>query len=273
MHERRLLGTISLLISFGLSACANVEKGGPNERWESASQAGAKAAKAGDYKVAERHYSKAVQEALHLGDNDPHLVQSLNDLASTFAQEKRLGEAQVTYLAVLKRQEHLFGADAPQLVPTLNNIVRVTCAGGKCGSALPYLERLLSIRKKSLGLYHPDSLLTLQLIGETYEKEGKLDKALDYFQQEVSAKKKLLGRQNLVVVSSSMNVVRVLKAQGDYARAEKLLKEMLDTEEKYDLGRSQLVDSTIKSYQDLLRRTGRATEATRLTYRSRRKAA
>ena len=249
-----------------MSACTKAETGGPQEHWQRACEAGNEAAKKGRYKTAERHYSRAVQEAVAFGDNDPRLIQSLNELALTFSHEKRLEEAQITYLAVLKRQEHNFGRDSLELVPVLNKIVQVTCSGGKCGATIPYLKQLLAIRAKHLGLTHHDALLTLSLIGESYERDGNFDKAIEYFQRRMALEKTCYGADSMPVLTTTVNVVRVLEKKGDTQKAEKLLKHVLAVEQKNDWSGSSLVETTLDEYRQLLSKLGRSEEAARLTY-------
>ena len=272
MYRKRFLVSTGLLVSFCLLGCTSARQVEPIERWASDTDIGAKAFQKGDYQMAVRYYSRALQEAVRFGDQDPRVIQSLNNLADAFGQEQRLQEAQITYKAVLIRQQRLFGSDSMTLVPTLNNIVRVTCADGKCGSTLPYLQQLLSIRNKNLGPSHRDSLVTLQLIGEAYEKEGKLDKALKYFQEEASIAKRYLGGENLTTLNSSANVARIMIKRKQYAAAERILKDMLHSEEKYDWANSPIVNTTLSSYRELLRLTGRSAEAAKIVYRPKRKA-
>lgn len=256
-----------LLLIFVLSACTKVETGGPQQRWQRASEAGSEAARKKRFKTAERHYSRAVQEAVAFGDNDPRLIQSLNDLAITFSHEKRMEEARITYLAVLKRQEHNFGRDSLELVPVLNRIVQLTCSGGKCGATIPYLKQLLSIRTEHLGPTHHDALLTLSLIGESYEKEGNFDKSIDYFQRRIALEKTCYGAESMAVLSTKLNVARVLAKKGDNLGAEKLFKNILAVEQKNDWSGSRLVEGTLDDYRQLLRKLGRSEEAARLSYR------
>jgi tetratricopeptide (TPR) repeat protein len=238
-----------------------------DKTWAKDSQIGINAAAKGDYRTAVRFHSRALQEAVQYGDNDPRVIQSLNDLANAFAHEKRLSEAQITYIAALKRQEKLLGADSIALVPTLNSIIRVTCADGRCGTTLPYIKQLLAIRQKRLGVSHRDSLLTMQLLGETYEKEGKLDLALKCFQEKTELTKNQFGSGDLAVLNCSSNVARILIKKKEYAKAEKLLKHMLDVEEKYDWKNSPVVDSTINNYRNVLKLTGRPAQAAAIIYR------
>jgi tetratricopeptide (TPR) repeat protein len=248
-----------------------VKEGRSDENWAKDSQAGKSAASKGDYQTAVRFHSRALQEAVRFGDNDPRLIQSLNNLGDAFEHERRLGEAQITYIAALKREQKLFGPDSMSLVPTLDSINRVTCADGRCGSALPYLKQLLSIRKKNLGPFDRDSLATMQMLAETYEKEGKLDQALKCFEEKTAIVKTHFASDDLVVLNCSANLARVLIKRKEYGKAEKLLKHMLLVEEKYDWTNSPIVDSTIRNYRDVLRLTGRSGQAAGIVYRPKKK--
>ncbi|PWU02100.1 MAG: hypothetical protein C5B53_02085 [Candidatus Melainabacteria bacterium] len=271
IRERQSLRAMSLLSILSLSACAHLERKEPAPNWEKDSKIGMSAARKGDYQTAVRFHSRAVQEAVRFGDNDPRLIQSLNSLGDAFEHQRRLAEAQITYIAALKRQEKLFGADSISLVPTLESVVRVTCADGKCGSTLPYLKQLLSIRKKQLGPFHRQSLVTMQLIGEAYEKEGKFDLALKSFQEKASLTKKYFGADDLAVLNCSANIARILIKQKQYSKAEKLLKQMLQVEEKYDWKDSPIVEATISKYREVLKLTGRSAQAAGIVYRPKKK--
>jgi tetratricopeptide (TPR) repeat protein len=243
-----------LISTLALTSCAGLHLEDHRQRWQRADEKGVAAVQEQKYDLAEESFKEAVSEASLLGDLDPRLIESMNQLADTYFRRGKADQARETYLSVLNKQERIFPKDSISLVPALNNVVRVTCAGGKCAATLPYLSELLVIRIKAFGFNHHDVLITLDLIGEAHEKDGNYPQALAYFQKARSICETTLGPSNPSTLSALTNIARVYEKEGDFLNAKKTYEHALAQQK--GANNALVVQSISKHYQELLRKSG-----------------
>lgn len=191
-------------------------------------QAGQQAAEQGQHAEAARLFALAVQEAEKSGTDDQRLATGLTGLGLAFTAQRKFDEAEPVLQRAATVKEKLLGAEHPEVAGNLTNLGGRLRDQGKFAEAEPMLKRALAIRQKILRPDNPD------------------------------------------VVRSMLGLANLYADQQKYAEAEPLLQRcvaVLDSIKAYGSGYPNLPD-TLRLYAELLRNTGRSTEAGKMEARA-----
>ncbi|NCR97367.1 MAG: tetratricopeptide repeat protein, partial [Microcystis aeruginosa L311-01] len=92
-----------------------------------------------------------------LGDNHPHVADSLSNLAGLYDFQGRYTEAEPLYLQALDLRKRLLGDNHPDVALSLSNLAGLYDFQGRYTEAEPLYLQALDLRKRLLGENHPDT--------------------------------------------------------------------------------------------------------------------
>jgi len=162
-----------------------------------------------------------------LGNDDPTVGESLNDLAGVLTVEGKLTEAGATYGEALVIARKAFGNQNPSVPTALNNLASVLKRQGKLAEAEPLFREALAIEKKLLGNEHPTLAVSLRNLASLLRDQGRLDEAETVFGNALEMQRRLLGSEHPDVATTLENLARLLKDRGKLADAEAACRECL----------------------------------------------
>jgi tetratricopeptide (TPR) repeat protein len=146
-------------------------------RWVQHMRAGVAAYQRGDYEEAVGQTEAALKEAEDLGEQDPLLATTLNNLAALYESLGRHGKAEPLYKRSLAIAEKALGPEHPDLAAILNNLAGLYQAQGRIEQAEPLFKRALAIWEQALRPEHPYVDIALNNLAAVYRTQGRNDEA------------------------------------------------------------------------------------------------
>ncbi len=162
-----------------------------------------------------------------LGEEDPHVATSLNNLALLYQSQGRYQEAETLYQQSLQLFKRLLGEEHPQVATSLNNLGGIYESQGRYQEAETLYEQALQLRKRLLGQEHPSVATSLNNLAALYESQGRYQEAEPLYQQAYELYKRLLGEEHPHVATSLNNLAFLYSSQGRYQEAEPLYQQAL----------------------------------------------
>jgi len=128
---------------------------------ELSSNAGMVALAENDPKRANEEFENALtlQEDL-LGEDNPEVARTLNNLGIALARLRKYKEAGERYKRSYELQLKYLGNEHPDTAATMHNLGVMQRKDGQMSEALSNFERALAVRKATLGDEHPDTATT-----------------------------------------------------------------------------------------------------------------
>ena len=182
----------------------------------------------GDYVRAEPLYRQALEiKKKALGENHPDYAASLNNLAELYKSQGDYARAEPLCRQALEIRKKALGENHPDYAVSLGNLALLYTHQGDYARAEPLMPQALEIAKKALGENHPayaDSLNNLALL---YCPPGRLRAGRTALPPGAGdLTRRPLGRTTPTMPKASNNLAALYYyAQGDYARAEPLLRQ------------------------------------------------
>jgi CHAT domain-containing protein/Tfp pilus assembly protein PilF len=167
-----------------------------------------------------------------LGQDDPAIVQSLNDLAGLYSALGDYGSAEPLYRKSVDICEKAFGPEHPDLAGSLNNLALLYHSLGDYGNAEPLFKRSLAIYEKALGQDHPHVAASLNNLAGLYLALGEYEKAEMFYKQSLDICEKALEPNHPHVAQSLNNLATLYSSLGDYEKAKSLYQRSLVIREK-----------------------------------------
>lgn len=141
-------------------------------------QAGKMYYKLGRYSKAQHYFQRelGIRERLQVSTH-PDSIRSMEDLAFTLEQQRKLLEAEALQREILAVRERNLGVDHQHVSNSLNNLGNVLWRQRKLKEAYALHERAFAIRERLLGLEHQDTATSLDNLGIVMKSQGKLEEA------------------------------------------------------------------------------------------------
>lgn len=153
----------------------------------------------------------------YLGPEHPEVAQSLNNLASLYAELGSYAIAESLYQQALEIDEQTLGPEHPVVATDLNNLAVLYDNMGAYVKAEPLYQRALAIQEKTLGPEHPEVATTLNNLAVLYKSQGEYAKTEPLYQRALAIHRKLGDRYGEGNILTSIGVVYV--DLGQYQRA------------------------------------------------------
>jgi tetratricopeptide (TPR) repeat protein len=161
------------------------------------------------YAEAENKYLEALdirRNLKGLGESNPDVAISLNNLGLLYADQGRLDEAKSHYEQALLIQKSLFGETNLDIATTLNNLALLFYSQHNLLEAEKSLEATLKIRQKLLGKNHPDVAGSLNNLAGIYKAQGRFAEAKPLYEEALKIAIISLGEDNPVTQRFRENI-------------------------------------------------------------------
>ncbi len=167
----------------------------------------------GRYSEAEQMHLKALNMKKRLlGEQHPHVAESLNNLAVLYDRLFKYSQAESLFLEALRILKRIFASEHPKIASTMNNLAVIYRSQKRYWEAEQMHLEVLRIRKSLLGEEHPDITSSLNNLAELYFSVGRFQEAEQKYIETLSMRKRLLGDEHPDVAFSLNNLATVLTA-------------------------------------------------------------
>jgi tetratricopeptide (TPR) repeat protein len=207
---------------------------------------------------------RAVRAAEGSGQDDARLGESLGQLGLAYAAVRNFRDAEPVLLRAAAVKESVYGSDHPDYARGLLDLGTLYRIAGQHAKAEGPIRRAVAILEKALGPEHPEVAGNLTNLGGRLRDQGKFADAEPILKRALAIREKILPPNDPDIVRSRLGVANLYADQGRYAEAEPLFQRAIRVLEELKLhgtGYPNLPD-TLRVYADVLRRMGRAADAT-----------
>ncbi|KAJ7686458.1 P-loop containing nucleoside triphosphate hydrolase protein [Mycena olivaceomarginata] len=178
---------------------------------------------AGKYKQSEKLLKEVLEEQKQLlGDNHPHTLLTMGNLASTYSKLGEHRKAEELNVIVLKEQKQLLGDNHPHTLCTMGNLASTYSDLGEHLKAKELNVIVLQKRKQHLGDNHPQTVFTMGNLACTYSHLGEHLKAKELNVIVVQKERQLLGDNHPKTLCTMGNLAITYLDLGKHLKAKKL---------------------------------------------------
>ncbi|MCK4548031.1 MAG: CHAT domain-containing protein [Candidatus Eisenbacteria sp.] len=182
--------------------------------------------KQGDKVNAELLYREALEMRRELfGNEHPDVAASLNNIAAVMVAQGNWTGGEALYRESLAMLRRLLGQDHPNVALCLNNLAGTRLRQGDYVQAESLYREATGISRRLLGERHRDVALGVHNLALVHWDKRAYGTAESLFVVAIETWRDVLGEQHPLVAEGLWNQGRMLLAQADCARAERLLAE------------------------------------------------
>lgn len=128
-----------------------------------------------------------------LGLANEKTIASLKNLAATYSELNKHGDAAGTLERVLKAEETLHGATNIKLCDNLSKLGFARMKNDNLGGAIEAFKRNLQIRETAFGTESKELTQTLHDLAMLSQRDGRFNQSIAYYKRLISIKEKELG--------------------------------------------------------------------------------
>jgi hypothetical protein len=99
-----------------------------------------------------------------LGDEHPHTLGSMANLASTYSNQGRWKEAEELQVQVMQTRKRVLGDEHPDTLTSMHNLAFTLQSQARRKEAFKLMERCSRLRKQVLGDQHPNTQTSLSTL-------------------------------------------------------------------------------------------------------------
>jgi tetratricopeptide (TPR) repeat protein len=172
------------------------------------------------YNEAQTLYRLALKaKRQELGDEHPHTLTSMSNLAAALLDQEKYDEAEVLIRRVVKGRQQL-GEEHPDRLTALDILARVLGAQHKFEEAEVNSRQALEGRTKRLGEHHPDTLTSLNNLAALLMWMERYEDAAKYFQSAITGLDRSLGPRHPFTIAcrSNSEILRSLEQKAHRAQ-------------------------------------------------------
>lgn len=196
-------------------------------------QLGRNLAALGDYKGAEKVNLQALAiEQKIFEPNHPHTANTLNYLASVYAQQESFPKAVEHYQKAFAMREEIYGKFHPTVAISLINLGVVHNTLGDNVKAIEVYEKALNILEKTSGTENLNFAVVLNNIGKIYNETDEYKKAETYLVRAVAILEKLYQPDNPRIFDVLTNLASSHIGMRNVDKAEALFQRIVAAREK-----------------------------------------
>jgi tetratricopeptide (TPR) repeat protein len=181
------------------------------------------------YVEAEQLLVKTIQGRISVRGNDhPDTIKSQQILAALYQEQGKYIEAEELNQEILQIANRVQGSEHPDTLTIVSNLAQNLLAFGRFSEAEVMQWRLLASRERQFGPDHEQVVLSRINLAVTLEKLGKYSVAEEQNRLALEAQKKLFPSDTHPTTLNIENTLGLLLLrQGEYAKAEPILREVL----------------------------------------------
>ena len=253
---------IGFSVIISLNGCTTqVRVNDPSDAWAMETQEGIQAASQRMLKEAENHSKEAVTASKQMKLTDPRRIQSLNNLAQLYIQEKKMSEAGTVLAQATKVIEENPGTNSDVALTTFNNLGSFYYDQSEFSKAEVVFKKSLSIARNTYGNQHPATAQSLNNLGMLYSKQNKLSEAESYLKQSLAIREKTLQSNDPLIPDTVKNIAMFYYEHQDYQKARPYFQRAIEADKKAYGQESPLLLSGLNKYAKVLRKSGQNKEA------------
>src|ERR1700722_18346302 len=157
-----------------------------------------------------------------LGEEHPHTLLSMGNLASTYRNQGRWKEAEVLEVSVMETRKRVLGEEHPDTLLSMGNLALTYQNQGRWKEAEVLEVSVMETRKWVLGEEHLDTLLSMGNLASTYWNQGRWKEAEVLAVSAMETMKRVLGEEHPHTLRSMGNLASTYWNQGRWNEAEVL---------------------------------------------------
>ncbi|KAJ7705176.1 hypothetical protein B0H16DRAFT_703878 [Mycena metata] len=178
---------------------------------------------AGKFKDAQDIAEQVLEKSqLLLGENHPHTLLAMGNLASTYSKLGESQKAKELEVLVLEKHTKLRGEDHPRTLSMMANLAQTYSDLGEFQKAKELEVLVLEKCTKLLGEDHPRTLLVMGNLASTYSDLGEFQKARELKVLVLAKRTKLLGEDHSGTLLAMGNLASTYSDLGEFQRAKEL---------------------------------------------------
>jgi eukaryotic-like serine/threonine-protein kinase len=182
----------------------------------------------GLYEPAESHLRSALETRERLlGENDPDVASSLNDLGALFWKQGDYKEAEPLLRRALASHRNVPGGDLPDVALDLSNLGLLLKDQGNYAAAESLYRESLALRRQVFGEENVEVAGSLDNLAGLLQARGRFAEAEPFCRQALAIRRKLQGERHPEVALSLNNLANILQSEGKYPEAEGVMREAL----------------------------------------------
>ncbi|EXL39944.1 hypothetical protein FOCG_17446 [Fusarium oxysporum f. sp. radicis-lycopersici 26381] len=188
-----------------------------------------------------------------LGDEHPHTITAMSNLANTLSDQGKLDEAASMMKEVLEKRQRILGDEHPHTISAMNNLALTLSDQGKLDEAALMKREVLEKRQRILGKLdeaalmkrevleksqrilgdeHPDTIKAMSNLALTLNDQGKLDEAAMRMREVLEKMQRILGDGHPHTISAMNNLALTLSHQGKLDEAALIMREVLEKRQR-----------------------------------------
>ncbi|CAN9281338.1 unnamed protein product [Alternaria alternata] len=149
-----------------------------------------------------------------LGAHHPDTLTSMVNLASTYINQGRWGEAEKLDVQVMETSKTKLGADHPDTLSSMNNLASTYSNQGRWDEAEKLDVQVMETRKTKLGADHPDTLTSMNNLAYTLKSQPRHQEALALMERCFQLRELVLGEE-YPDTQSSLNMLSNWRAESE----------------------------------------------------------
>ncbi|MGW6754299.1 tetratricopeptide repeat protein [Streptomyces sp. NPDC055006] len=166
-----------------------------------------------------------------LGEDHPDTLTSRGNLASSYQQEGRTGEAIKLLERVIADRERVLGDDPVYLLAACGNLAAFYGEAGRTGEAINLQEQVVSGFDRVLGNNHPNTLAARALLAKSYKGAGRVREAIKMMEQVLVGYEQVLGSDHPNTLAVRADLAGFYGETGRTGEAIDLLEQVVATSE------------------------------------------
>jgi tetratricopeptide (TPR) repeat protein len=171
-----------------------------------------------------------------LGPRHPRTLEGTNSLAKTYPAAGRIGEAVTLFEATLKQRQEILGRKHIQTLETMRGLGNAYGDAGQLEKARALCEECLSLTRATLSRDHPDNVEAMVALSRVRMQTQDVPGAETLLKNTLAAVEKIQGVRPQTLEESRILLGDCLLRQGQFDRAENVLRTCLATGEQKDAG-------------------------------------
>ncbi|KAG9121470.1 hypothetical protein FRC07_002564 [Ceratobasidium sp. 392] len=196
-----------------------------------------------------------------LGNEDPHTLASMFQLAATYRQLGRYNEAGALQLQELKASKRVSGDDHPDTLTSMHNLAITYQYLGRYKEAEMLQLQELEASKRVSGSDHPDTLTSMHYLAVTYQYLGRYNEAEALQLQVLETRKRVCGDDHPHTLASMRNLAATYRQLGRYKEAEILRLQVLEDSKRVSGDDHPSTLASMRNLADTYQDLGRYKEA------------
>jgi tetratricopeptide (TPR) repeat protein len=175
------------------------------------------------------YWRRMVDDAMRvLGDEHPSTITARADLASSYWQGGRTGDAIIIEEKVVDDARRVLGDEHPDTLTARANLAVSYRQAGRTGDAIPILEKVLDDRARVLGEEHPDTLTARNSLAVSYAQAGRIGDAIPILEKVVDDRARVRGDEHPETLTARANLAVCYRQAGRTGDAISILEKVVD---------------------------------------------